>query len=447
VDTRLYLYDSDGQTLLRWNDDDPMNPPASRITWDCPADGTYFVKVNNLDPQAAGCDMAYAIEITAVPITPTPQDVYLPLILRLFPPLPTPTLTPTRTSMPTHTPSPTATPTWTRTFTPTRTPTRTLPPTRTYTPSATVTASPTGMPTRTPTPTLTWSRVAGLPTGLGIIYRVLLDGVRIYIGSQYGGIHRSTDGGHTWAGTSPGVMQVRDVLQDPFNPQILYFASFNAKVFKSTDGGATWQPASQGLEPQGDKDVQPYALAANGASLYLATAGRGVFRSTNSAGSWQPTGALCDQEVFSLAESPINFGMVYAGTVRCGLYSTANSGESWTRLSLPVTTLVRDIAIEPDGVKLYVAADSDGFWRSLNQGAAWERSDVGIPADRSALSLLFVYEAGAPVIYAGTDSGVYRSGDRGTTWILTGLTGYRVSSLAGDGAVLLAGTQDGLWRR
>jgi hypothetical protein len=105
VDTRLYLYDGDGQTLLRWNDDDPANPPASRITWDCPTEGTYFVKVNNLDPQTGGCDMAYSLEITVAPITPTP--------------------TPTATSRPTDTP--TWTPTGRVTSTPTVTPSRTPP--------------------------------------------------------------------------------------------------------------------------------------------------------------------------------------------------------------------------------------------------------------------------------------------------------------------------------
>jgi hypothetical protein len=112
VDTRLYLYDTDGQTLLTWNDDDPTSPPASRVGWDCLADGTYFVKVTNLDPQASGCDLAYSIEIIEASVSPTPTatatprpgKVYLPIIRRDRPPTPTPT--PTSTSTPTPTPTP-----------------------------------------------------------------------------------------------------------------------------------------------------------------------------------------------------------------------------------------------------------------------------------------------------------------------------------------------------
>jgi hypothetical protein len=101
----LYSYNpSTGQLVeLKCNDDDPTNPPASRIVWDCPAAGTYFVKVTNLDPQAGGCDLAYSIEViddvTPTPTstaTPRPGKVYLPVIRRDRTPTPTPspTLTP-----------------------------------------------------------------------------------------------------------------------------------------------------------------------------------------------------------------------------------------------------------------------------------------------------------------------------------------------------------------
>jgi hypothetical protein len=124
VDTLLYLNGADGQTLLKWNNDDPANPPASRIVWDCIADDTYFVKATDLNPQIGGCDMWYAIEIVEAPVTPTPTPTptptatpatcygYLPLVIEE--PLPT--------STPTATPSSTPTPTYTATRTPTATP-------------------------------------------------------------------------------------------------------------------------------------------------------------------------------------------------------------------------------------------------------------------------------------------------------------------------------------
>jgi len=103
LDTRLFLYDTDGTTLLKWNDDDPRNPPASRIDWTCPVGGTYFAKVANLDPEAGDCPMEYSIEVVEA-TTPTPTRrvfrTYLPYVARnhiLVAATPTP---------PPHTPTP-----------------------------------------------------------------------------------------------------------------------------------------------------------------------------------------------------------------------------------------------------------------------------------------------------------------------------------------------------
>ncbi len=84
VDTTLTLYDSDGVTQLANNDIDPANPPASRITWTAPANGTYFLKAANFNPDAGGCAMTYDLvteRITATS-TPTPVPLYLPMIVQ-----------------------------------------------------------------------------------------------------------------------------------------------------------------------------------------------------------------------------------------------------------------------------------------------------------------------------------------------------------------------------
>ena len=95
-DTTLTLYGTDGTTQLEYNDDDPYNPPASKIVWLCSTTGTYFVKAAPFGAQIGGCDKTYDLKITSAPI---------PI---LTPATPTP-IPPTSTSTPvppTHTPTP-----------------------------------------------------------------------------------------------------------------------------------------------------------------------------------------------------------------------------------------------------------------------------------------------------------------------------------------------------
>ena len=65
ADTVLYLYASDGTTLIDWNDDDPSNWPASRLEWQPSLSGVYYVKVNHWDQYAYGCTTEYGLAISS----------------------------------------------------------------------------------------------------------------------------------------------------------------------------------------------------------------------------------------------------------------------------------------------------------------------------------------------------------------------------------------------
>jgi len=85
ADTYLYLYDTDGTTLLAANDDDG-NSLASRIEWTAPADGTYYVLVKHWNPNVSGCGTGYTLNLTEARRF---YNIYLPLTLKAYAP-PTP---------------------------------------------------------------------------------------------------------------------------------------------------------------------------------------------------------------------------------------------------------------------------------------------------------------------------------------------------------------------
>ena len=159
TDTVLRLYDTDGSTLLAYNDDDPLlpEPTASRIIWTAPATGTYFMMVR--DYYRRGDCLGYDVNTVASQASAELRRLYVPEIARMATLVPTPTATPSQT--PTESPTPTVSPTPSETPTPTSTPTVTWTPspsaTPTYspTPSATAIGTPTSTPTITTTPTNT----------------------------------------------------------------------------------------------------------------------------------------------------------------------------------------------------------------------------------------------------------------------------------------------------
>jgi len=76
TDTILFLFDTDGTTLIAFNDDYIEGSLASQIVWQATLNGTYYVTVASLNPNAFGCNTNYDLSINA------PNQVYLPLILK-----------------------------------------------------------------------------------------------------------------------------------------------------------------------------------------------------------------------------------------------------------------------------------------------------------------------------------------------------------------------------
>jgi len=114
----------------------------------------------------------------------------------------------------------------------------------------------------------------------------------VYVGTENGGIYRSTDSGNTWSEdlaspTLPGFTITR-ILTSPTNALIVYVtvANFRAShVFRSRDGGATWTDIDRGRLP----DAPHHAIAipkAKPATLYVCS-DVGVHVSTDAGESWK----------------------------------------------------------------------------------------------------------------------------------------------------------------
>jgi len=78
VDTFLTLYDTNHTSQLAENDDDPANPPLSKITYGFPVTGTYFIKAKHFNSNVGGCgpEYRYTLAITTTSLSsPMPERV------------------------------------------------------------------------------------------------------------------------------------------------------------------------------------------------------------------------------------------------------------------------------------------------------------------------------------------------------------------------------------
>ncbi len=75
VDTIAQVYDLDGVTVLA-SDDNSGGGKASRLTWQAPLSGTYFIRVSRAAGGAYGCSATYQLKVSQS------APLFLPLIIK-----------------------------------------------------------------------------------------------------------------------------------------------------------------------------------------------------------------------------------------------------------------------------------------------------------------------------------------------------------------------------
>ncbi len=258
-------------------------------------------------------------------------------------------------------------------------------------------------------------------------------------GGDVSGLHRSTDGGQTWAASNRGITRIPElsvaaIAYSPTVPDLIYAAvggknAAGGALLVSEDGGASWSSRSREVTFSGANnfghDVLPaphprstgqLLVVADDGTLYAGTFDDGVHRSTDGGRSWKHLG-LRGRFIRGMAAD------------RDRLYVAAWDGvhvitdaDGAARASHLTDSPARVEEIAVDGATVVAVAGKAGIWRSTDRGGTWSRqhSDGGL-----WMSVTTGVDAGRTVWYAGSDDpprqgsrrdSVIRSRDGGRTW-------------------------------
>jgi len=191
------------------------------------------------------------------------------------------------------------------------------------------------------------------------------------------------------------------IIWSQHEPGTFYHAA--QLVLKTTDMGVTWEEFSPDLtrnldEKQG-KGGGPYTNEAVGAENY--------------------------GTISYLVESPHEKGVFYTGSDDGFVHITRNNGESWENITPKGLgeTLVNAIDISPsEPGTAYIATTRYKFndytpalFKTTNYGKTWTAISNGIPYG-AFTRVVREDPADKNVLYAGTETGIYISYDRGTHW-------------------------------
>lgn len=232
---------------------------------------------------------------------------------------------------------------------------------------------------------------------------------------------------------------------DPNDKNTVYSAGFYGSISRSDVGKVRRKtknilPATdEGEMPLRGQWVAPFILSPHNSNI-LYHAMQYVFRSHDRGDTWEKIspdltyndinkiGDISYQTIFALSESPIKFGLLYAGTDDGRLHITKNGGQDWKEIlnGLPKNKWIsRVVASKYQLSRVYMTQNGkrdDDFqiymWKSEDYGETWEDISGNIPL--GPVNVIREDLRNPNILYAGTDIGVYISKDQGKTWEILG---------------------------
>ncbi|MDH3783686.1 MAG: glycosyl hydrolase, partial [Acidobacteriota bacterium] len=201
------------------------------------------------------------------------------------------------------------------------------------------------------------------------------------------------------------------ILVSPHKPTRLYFAS--QRVWRSDDRGDSWRAVSGDLTRDQDRFELPIM---------------GATQSWDNA--WDVLAMSNYNTITSLAESPMQEGLLWAGTDDGRLHVTTDGGENWRLIEagdlpgVPDTAFVNDIkASLYEAQTVFVALDNHKYGdytpyllKSTDNGKSWKSIRGDLP-DRTLVWRVVQDHERRELLFAGTEFGIYFTVDGGTRWL------------------------------
>jgi photosystem II stability/assembly factor-like uncharacterized protein len=214
-------------------------------------------------------------------------------------------------------------------------------------------------------------------------------------------------------------------------------------IFRQEVGDKRWEQLTNGL-PEG-AEVHAITVHPTNPDTVFVGSTKGLYCSTNRGNRLArmplPGG---DADIWSVLVHPKDPQRIYAGATPIGVYRSDDGGDSWhmtkdpglpNRVVMAFACRVMRLDVDPNSPDdIYATLEANGTMRSRDAGESWEdctadlirfceepkyRSRIGSQTEIEGMldGHALACSAAAPgTVFLANRMGLFRSGDRGTTW-------------------------------
>ncbi len=253
----------------------------------------------------------------------------------------------------------------------------------------------------------------------------------------------------------PALMSGRigDIVIDPIKPSTWYIAACSGGVWKTENAGVTWKPI---FDNHGSYSIGCLAIDPNDRfTIWVGTGennsqrsvgyGDGLYKSTDGGQSFKRVGLENSEHIGKIVVHPDDSNIVFVaaqgplwseGGDR-GLYKTIDGGSTWSKvLDISKDTGINEVHLDPTNPNIMYASSyqrrrhtwvlidggpESGIHKSTDGGTTWRKINRGLPGGDKGRIGMDISPVNPEILYAvveatGSQSGFYRSANRGETW-------------------------------
>ncbi|MCW3088030.1 MAG: glycosyl hydrolase repeat-containing protein [Sediminibacterium sp.] len=243
----------------------------------------------------------------------------------------------------------------------------------------------------------------------------------------------------------------------PSQPSVFYVGVNNGGVWKTNDYGRTWKPI---FDQQSTGSVGDIAVAeSNPDVVYVGSGegiqrpdlsiGDGVYKSADAGKTWTNMGLKDGQQIGGIVIDPKNenrvfvavLGHPYGPNTERGVFRSLDGGRNWERvLYKDENTGAIQVSFDPNNSNILYAdmwagrqgpwengqwnGTESGLYKSTDGGTTWKKLTKGLPTTQQGLGRIGfgIAPTNSNRLYATVDAGryggIYRSDDAGESWAL-----------------------------
>lgn len=245
-------------------------------------------------------------------------------------------------------------------------------------------------------------------------------------------------------------------------PNVFYIGVNNGGVWKSTDYGRTWNPIFDQMSTGSVGDIAVsesnpnvvYVGCGEGIQRPDLSVGDGVYKSTDAGKTWTNMGLKDGQQIGDIIIDPKNenrifvavLGHPYGPNTERGVYRSVDGGKNWERvLYKDENTGAVQVNFDPNNSNILYAdlwagrqgpwengawnGTESGLFKSTDGGTTWKKLTKGLPTPEQGLGRIgfTIAPTNSNRLYATVDAGkyggIYRSDDAGESWTMTNADG------------------------